>query len=78
MRAPYRHFQEKGFTMAQFGLESTAAEVLAGHDLPGKTALVTGGTSGIGMEMARALAAAGARVVITARDKEGRGSSRAP
>jgi NAD(P)-dependent dehydrogenase (short-subunit alcohol dehydrogenase family) len=55
--------------MAQFGFESTAAEVLAGHDLSGRTALVTGGTSGIGTETARALAAAGARVVITARDK---------
>jgi len=55
--------------MVQFGSESTAAEVLAGHDLSGKTALVTGGTSGIGTETARALAAAGARVVITARDK---------
>jgi NAD(P)-dependent dehydrogenase (short-subunit alcohol dehydrogenase family) len=55
--------------LTQFGYESTAAEVLAGHDLSGMTALVTGGTSGIGTETARALAAAGARVVITARDK---------
>jgi len=55
--------------MAQFGFASTAAEVLAGHDLSGRTALVTGGTSGIGKETARAHAAAGARVVITARDK---------
>jgi NAD(P)-dependent dehydrogenase (short-subunit alcohol dehydrogenase family) len=55
--------------MARFGYESTAAEVLAGHDLSGRTALVTGGTSGIGTETARALAAAGARVVITARDR---------
>jgi len=39
-----------------------------GQDLSGKTALVTGGTSGIAWETARALAAAGAHVVITARD----------
>jgi len=54
--------------MATFGFESTADDVLAGRDLSGKTALVTGGASGIGWETARALAAAGAHVVITARD----------
>lgn len=54
--------------MAQFGFESTTDDVLAGRDLAGKTAVVTGGTSGIGTETARALAAAGANVVITARD----------
>jgi len=54
--------------MADFGLESTADDVLGGQDLSGKTALVTGGGSGIGWETARALAAADAHVVITARD----------
>jgi NAD(P)-dependent dehydrogenase (short-subunit alcohol dehydrogenase family) len=54
--------------MADFGFESTTDEVLAGQDLSGKTALVTGGSSGIGWETARALAAAGAHVIITARD----------
>lgn len=50
-----------------FGARSTAAEVLAGVDLSGKLALVTGGYSGIGLETTRALAAAGARVVVPAR-----------
>jgi len=55
--------------MAHLGFESTASGVVAGEDLSGKTVLVTGGTSGIGTETARAMAVAGARVVITARDK---------
>src|SRR3954453_18542968 len=38
--------------------------------LDGRTALVTGGSSGIGLGMARALAGAGARTVILARDPE--------
>ncbi|MFI8457074.1 SDR family NAD(P)-dependent oxidoreductase [Kitasatospora sp. NPDC085464] len=46
----------------------TALDVVAGHDLTGRTAVVTGGASGIGLETARALALAGARVVIGARD----------
>jgi gluconate 5-dehydrogenase len=39
--------------------------------LEGRTALVTGGSSGIGRAMARALALAGARVVILARGQDG-------
>ncbi|HKN54412.1 MAG TPA: SDR family NAD(P)-dependent oxidoreductase [Amycolatopsis sp.] len=50
-----------------FGATSTAAEVLAGIDLTGKLAVVTGGYSGIGLETTRALAAAGAHVVVPAR-----------
>ncbi|WP_329139475.1 SDR family NAD(P)-dependent oxidoreductase [Streptomyces sp. NBC_01476] len=50
-----------------FGARSTAAEVLAGVDLSGKLALVTGGYSGIGVEATRALAGAGAHVVVPAR-----------
>ncbi|GAA3289047.1 SDR family NAD(P)-dependent oxidoreductase [Dactylosporangium vinaceum] len=51
-----------------FGFESTAAEVLAGVDLSGKRAIVTGGASGIGVETARALAAAGAAVTLAVRN----------
>ena len=39
-------------------------------DLSGRTALVTGGSRGLGLQMARALGELGARLVITAR-KEG-------
>ncbi|MFJ2443866.1 SDR family NAD(P)-dependent oxidoreductase [Streptomyces sp. NPDC087658] len=53
-----------------FGARSTAGEVLAGIDLTGKLAVVTGGYSGIGLETTRALAAAGARVVVPARRPE--------
>ncbi|GAA3224168.1 SDR family NAD(P)-dependent oxidoreductase [Dactylosporangium siamense] len=45
----------------------TADDVLRGVDLTGRTAIVTGGTSGIGLETCRALARAGARVVAGAR-----------
>jgi NAD(P)-dependent dehydrogenase (short-subunit alcohol dehydrogenase family) len=51
-----------------FSAASTASEVLAGIDLSGKTAIVTGGYSGIGTETTRALRAAGARVIVPARD----------
>ena len=53
----------------KFGARSTALEVIAGHDLNGFEAIVTGGASGIGVETVRALAAAGARVVIATRDQ---------
>jgi NAD(P)-dependent dehydrogenase (short-subunit alcohol dehydrogenase family) len=51
-----------------FGAASTAAEVIAGRDLTGKTVVVTGGYSGIGVETVRAFRSAGARVVVPARD----------
>jgi NAD(P)-dependent dehydrogenase (short-subunit alcohol dehydrogenase family) len=51
-----------------FGATSTAAEVVAGLDLGGRRAVVTGGASGIGLETARALAAAGAEVTLAVRD----------
>ena len=52
----------------KFGERSTALEVVEGHDLTGKEVIVTGANSGIGVETARAMAKAGARVVIAARD----------
>jgi NAD(P)-dependent dehydrogenase (short-subunit alcohol dehydrogenase family) len=53
-----------------FTADTTAAEVIAGVDLSGKRAIVTGGSSGIGTETARALASAGAEVTLAVRDVE--------
>lgn len=53
-----------------FSAKSTAEEVMRGVDLAGKTAIVTGGYSGIGLDTVAALAAAGARIIVPARNKE--------
>jgi NAD(P)-dependent dehydrogenase (short-subunit alcohol dehydrogenase family) len=53
---------------SRFGFDSTAAEVIEGIDLTGRRAIVTGGSSGIGVETARALAGAGAEVTLAVRD----------
>lgn len=54
-----------GFTAA-----STASDVIKGIDLTGKIAIVTGGHTGIGLETTRTLTAAGATVIVPARDAE--------
>lgn len=54
----------------QLGGHSTTTEVLAGMDLAGTRLLVTGVSSGLGLETARAAAAHGSTVVGTARDAE--------
>ena len=51
-----------------FGPDTTTNDVLEGLDLRSKVILVTGGSSGLGQETARALAAKGAHVILTARD----------
>ncbi len=53
-----------------FNAKSTTEEVIRGIDLSGKTAIVTGGNTGIGLETVRTLAAAGATVIIPARNVE--------
>jgi len=51
-----------------FGPETSADEVTRGIDLTGRTAIVTGGASGLGLETTRVLAARGAKVIVPARD----------
>ena len=54
--------------MPDFGAQTTTDEVLEGVDLTGRRALVTGATSGLGVETARALASVGAAVTLAGRD----------
>ncbi|WP_181786011.1 SDR family NAD(P)-dependent oxidoreductase [Streptomyces phytophilus] len=54
-----------GFTAA-----STTDDVLAGLDLSGTNAVVTGGHNGLGLETTRALAGAGAAVTVASRDPD--------
>ena len=51
-----------------FNAASTTDDVMRGIDLRGKTAIVTGGHSGIGLQTVRALHTAGANVIVPARD----------
>jgi NAD(P)-dependent dehydrogenase (short-subunit alcohol dehydrogenase family) len=53
-----------------FDATSTTTDVIQGIDLTGKIAIVTGGNTGIGLETTKTLAAAGASVIVGARDIE--------
>jgi NAD(P)-dependent dehydrogenase (short-subunit alcohol dehydrogenase family) len=60
--------------MRTFGPESTTDDVLEGLDLAGRRILVTGASTGLGLETTRALAAHGASVTMAVRDL-GRGAA---
>jgi NAD(P)-dependent dehydrogenase (short-subunit alcohol dehydrogenase family) len=59
-----------GVPISQFSRTSTAEDVTLGMDLRGRTVLVTGVTSGIGLETMRVLASRGARILGTGRSLE--------
>jgi NAD(P)-dependent dehydrogenase (short-subunit alcohol dehydrogenase family) len=52
-----------------FDAKTQAGDVIRGVDLKGKTAIVTGASSGLGVETVRALASAGARVIMPVRSQ---------
>ncbi|MEO8224540.1 MAG: SDR family NAD(P)-dependent oxidoreductase, partial [Gammaproteobacteria bacterium] len=60
----------EGVPLGPFGAESTAEQVVEGINLTGKTALITGATSGLGYETMRVLALRGAHVICAGRTKE--------
>ena len=55
-----------------FDARSTIWDVAEGIDLSGRRSIVTGASSGIGIETARALAATGAEVTLAVRDADRR------
>jgi NAD(P)-dependent dehydrogenase (short-subunit alcohol dehydrogenase family) len=67
---PYVDAFAQDVPRSNFGPNATAEDVTAGLDLHGKTIVVTGCNSGIGLETMRVLALRGAHVIGTARTIE--------
>ena len=61
---------DDSYPVGPYGASSTAEEVTRGLDLTGKTAMVTGCNSGLGLETMRVLALRGAHVIGTGRTLE--------
>jgi NAD(P)-dependent dehydrogenase (short-subunit alcohol dehydrogenase family) len=59
-----------GVPLSPYTAASTAVDVTAGLDLTGRTVLVTGATSGLGLEVMRVLALRGAHMLATGRTLE--------
>ena len=57
-------------TTSEYGAATTAAEIVRDLDLHGRRVVVTGASSGIGVETARALASIGADVTLAVRNLE--------
>lgn len=53
-----------------FNSKSTAQDVIKGIDLTGRTAIVTGGDGGLGLEISKVLTSAGATVIVASRNAE--------
>ena len=60
-------FTKQAAIHSGYGATTTAREVLGDTRLDGKVAIVTGGYVGVGLETTRALALAGATVIVPAR-----------
>src|ERR1700741_1113118 len=60
--------KETAMSTRTYGPTTTAAEIVRGVDLNGRRAVVTGASSGIGVETARALASSGAEVTLAVRN----------
>lgn len=65
-----RKLATEGVPRSPYTEDATAEEVTTGIDLSGKIAVVTGCTSGIGLETMRVLAGRGAYVIGTSRSQE--------
>src|ERR1700747_1811726 len=62
--------KEAAMSTRTYGPATTAAEIVQDVDLHGRRAVVTGASSGIGVETARALASTGAEVTLAVRNVE--------